>query len=247
MNEATVTALETLRGPVFRFAFALLIFGSLRHVLLALSDTYAAYLTAEHKPEFWRKLRLRIYWLLLPVAALRDGGPASHARAFSYHAILYTLSSIFRVAIILSPLFMIEHVSLWRRATGVGWATMPAGFQDALSIAIIALGIVLFLMRLYSPFLRAVEPVWSFLKPLVLIVPFLTGVFAMNPMWSPFDYHVVMLLHTLSAVIVFILVPFGGVLACMHRPLVEVMPEAAWRYAAATKTSPPAAVPASVG
>ena len=80
------------------------------------------------------------------------------------------------------------------------------------TVAIVTIvgGFALLLGRIYSPLLRRMEPAWTFVKPLILIIPFLTGFLSMRPAWSPIDYHVVMLLHVLSASLVFVM---GGAVA----------------------------------
>jgi len=32
------------------------------------------------------------------------------------------------------------------------------------------------------------EPGWTFFKPLILLMPFVTGFLAMHPTWNPIDY-----------------------------------------------------------
>lgn len=89
-------------------------------------------------------------------------------------------------------------------------------------------GAIVFLGRIYSPALRRIEPTWAFLRPLVLLAPFVTGYLAAHPAWSPLDYQVVLLAHTLVAAVVFVLVPFAGLLKGLHTPLTAVVPAAAW-------------------
>jgi hypothetical protein len=229
VNENVLSALDFAQGPVFRCAFALMLLGLLRNIVLAVSDTVAAYLTTDEKPIFWRRFRQHIWWFLFPGVVLHNARPGDSTRTYIYHLGLFTVALVFRITAVLVPAFMVAHVYLWERNIGFAWPTMSAALADKLSAVTIVAGVVLFLGRLYSPMLRKIEPSWSFLKPLILILPFVTGVMAMHPTWSPFDYHLVLLIHVLSASLVFVMVPFGRMLMSVHTSLEEIVPEAVWR------------------
>jgi hypothetical protein len=81
----------------------------------------------------------------------------------------------------------------------------------------------------YSRPLQQLEPAWAFFKPLLLLLPFATGVLAMHPRWAPLDYHVLMLAHVLSACLVLALLPFARLFR-LHVRLTRVLPEAAWEF-----------------
>lgn len=229
MNENIFRALEFAQGSIFRASFALLVLGLLRYAVLSLSDSVAAYMTAPARGTFWRKFWLRILWMLFPSVVLRRHGRAANTPMFAYHVVLCCLSLILRAGVIFVPIFMVAHLVLLERAFGLQWAALPGTLADTLAVITIVAGVLLFFGRLYSPMLRRVEPAWTFLKPLILIVPFITGFIAMHPLWSPLDYHFVMLLHVLSACAVMVMIPFGRLLSCMHTRLTDMVPETAWR------------------
>ncbi len=225
--------LDWASGPIFRFAFVLMVLGVLRAIGLALSDTVAGYLTTPDRDEFRRKLRWRILWFVFPCIVVRESGRCPGRGAFIYHAVLCSISLVFRTAAIVLPIFMMEHVYLWERGLGVNWGSIPSKVADVLGVVTLITGLALFLGRLYSPMLRKLEPPWSFLKPLILLLPFASGMLAMHPQWSPFDYHVMMLVHILSAALVMVMIPFGRLMNFLHVRLVSVIPEAEWSNAAA--------------
>lgn len=146
----------------------------------------------------------------------------------AYHKFVITLSIIFRFGALAIPAFMVAHVYLWERLLGTAWPSIPARISDVMSVVTVVAGVGVFLGRIYSPMIRAIDPPWAFLKPLILLVPFLTGLLAMHPTWSPAEYHVTMLLHVVSAAVVFIMIPFARMLSFLHRPIDEVLPELAW-------------------
>jgi hypothetical protein len=228
VNSGVSTALELVQGPVFRFAFALMVLGFLRLALIQVSEAAAARLVGSDRSLFRAKLMLRVRWWLAPHLVLRPVW-AGGAGWSLYHLGLSFFSLVFRVGAIVVPAFMTAHVHLWKRGLGISWPALPAGVGDTISILTIAAGFTFFFGRLYSPLLRKTEPTWSFLTPLILIAPFVTGVLAMHPTWSPIRYQVMLLLHVLSACLVFVLLPFARLLSFMHCPIARWVPQAAWR------------------
>ena len=229
MNSGIVFLLDLAEGPIFRCAFALLVLGLLRAAALALSDTAAAYVTIPDRSVFRRKFRQRVLWIVFPSLVLRDAGIGGGKALFAYHCFLSFTSLIFRLGAVLVPAFMIAHVTLWERGLGISWPALPARLADVLAVVTIVAGLILFLGRIYSPVVRQIESPWSFLRPLALVVPFLTGFLAMHPTWSPLDYNVVLLIHILSACLVFVLIPFTRLFSGLQARLTRVIPEAEWR------------------
>jgi hypothetical protein len=232
------TALAVVEGPLFRVAVAILVLGIARHLFLMISDVIGARLTTGQRGGFWPRVWLRVTWALFPAALLRRVYPNLSAGAWLYHAGLSVLSLITVAGAVALPLFMAAHVELWKSTLGVGWPAMPGVTADVLAIVTIVAGFLLFLGRLYSPLVRHLDPPWSFIKPLILILPFLTGFLAMHPTFSPLSYTFVRLLHVLFAEIAFVLVPFGRLLWCMHTPITQILPEAQWPAVAHPEMKP---------
>ena len=236
--------LDVVDGPLFRFAFWIMLLAGIRALLLAVSDALGAYLTVPDRREFWRKIRLRLLWFTLPSVVLRRNGMLESQSMHRFHTGLFATSLIFRMTVLILPAFMIEHVYLWEQVLGFRWGTLSATVADTLAIIAIVAGLVLFLGRLYSPILRKIEAPWSFLKPLILVIPLASGMLAMHPEWSPVDYYVLRLIHGLSAALVFLLIGFGRMLTSMHTPLTQVVPEAEWMTPQSSATGAPTASPA---
>jgi hypothetical protein len=238
MNDSILTALRIAEGPIFRFALALAILVLARNALLSMIDMAAAYYAERDHAVVRHKLALRLIWVAFPTLILRRAGILRSAGQFVYHFFFSCVSLIFRLCAILVPIFMVAHVSLWKQTLGVSWPAFPGSLADTLSYVTILTGFLLFLGRVYSRPLRTREPAWAFFKPLVMLLPFVTGVLAMHPKWSPLDYHVVMLLHVLSACLVIAILPFARLFS-LHVRLAQVLPEAAWNSegAEAARTS----------
>lgn len=244
MDSDVVSALDFVQGPVFRFCFALMSLGLLRLAMISVTEMISARVTTEDRRTVRHKLWQRFVWFLLPHILLRQRFPLNRPWTV-YHVALSLCSVVFRLGAIIVPCFMVAHVYLWEQALGVSWPSLPARVGDAIAFITIAAGFVVFLCRLYSPLLRKTEPKLSFLTPLVLVLPFCTGVLAMHPTWSPISYPVMMLLHVLSACLVFVLLPFTGLLSFMHCRIARWVPQAAWREPAAVP--PQASAPAETG
>ncbi len=228
MEPDVTSTLEFVQGPVFRFAFALMVLGLVRLAAMGATEALCAWIVTARRDVVGRKVRQRVVWFLLPHLLLRHVQGSSPAWSL-YHLLLSLCSLVFRLGAIILPCFMVAHVYLWERALGVSWPSLPPAAGDAIAFVTIGTGLVVFLGRLYSPLLRKTEPPSSFLAPLVLVLPFATGVLAMHPTWSPIRYQVMMLLHVLSACAVFVLLPFAGLLSFMHCPITRWVPRAAWR------------------
>lgn len=243
MNESVPFMLELANGPIFRFALAIMLLGTVRAVAFGASDTIAAYLTTEDRAIFRRKLRMRLLWELFPSTVLHEARSGIGPAMQMYHATLFLISLVFRVTAVLAPVFMAEHIVLLQRGSGVYWPALPMAVVDGLTVIVIVTGAAIFLGRLYSRTVRSIDPPWSFAKPLLLTIPFVTGLLARHPAWSPIDYHVVMLFHALSASVLLVMVPFGRLLACMHTPLTKVMPDMAWDAPGNATPAKPSAAP----
>lgn len=228
MGEELRELLHFTQGPVFRFAFAMLILGCLRSAWIAASDASAAFLIIPDRREFWRRLRLRTLWPLFPTVVIRRVRGETSRGLDAYHTFLAFLSIVFRFSVLVIPAFMVAHVYLWERALGASWPSIPAWISDIFSIIAVLAGLGLLIGRIYSPLIRSIDPVWAFFKPLILLIPFVTGLLAMHPTWSPANYHVTMLLHTAAAAAIFIMIPFARLLSFLHPPIEDVLPELAW-------------------
>ncbi|MCA9253385.1 MAG: hypothetical protein R3E58_17545 [Phycisphaerae bacterium] len=239
MSKSLQLMLDISDGPLFRFAFWVMVLAGIRALFLGASDALGAYLTTPDRQDFWQKIRLRLLWFTMPSVILRRSGLGGSNTMHRFQTGLFATSLVFRLTVVILPAFMIEHVYIWEKALGIRWGTLSATAADTLSIIAIVAGFILFLGRLYSPVLRKIEAPWTFLKPLILIIPLVSGMLAMHPEWSPIDYYVLRLIHGLSAAAVFLLIAFGRMLTSMHTPLTQIMPEAAWITPQSSPTDSP--------
>lgn len=200
--------LEFGRGPLFRFAFALMLLGLLRLVVLAFMRTRNNNHSGVGVPSARRG------------PTVRPGALWTVARAL--------LLAVFHAGLIALPLFVAAHVFAWRRAVGFAWFALPKEVSDWLAVATVAAGAALFLMSSIDLARGVVEgrrPIWV----LTLLVPVATGYLAANFAFQPESYRFLMLLHVYSGNFILAVIPFTRVADCVLEPLARYVVRSPWR------------------
>jgi nitrate reductase gamma subunit len=215
--------LEFARGPFFRFSLAVMLLGLLRVIALDLSAAYMAHRRAADKTIPWNWVIRRTLMWFFPVN-----------RIFASRPVYSLFSILFHVGLLLVPLFLYAHVELWRGALGFGWFTLPKVVADWLTIATFVFGLLLVISRISSRTSRFLSRKQDFLWPIILLIPFITGYICANAGVGPAGYRFGMLVHMLSAEVIFILMPFTKVAHCVLMPLSQLISAMAWKFPAKT-------------
>jgi nitrate reductase gamma subunit len=211
--------LEFARGPLFRFSLAVMLLGLLRVIALDLSAAYMAWRRAGDKTIPWNWIIRRTFMWFFPVNRIFASRP------------VYSLYSIFfHVGLLLVPIFLYAHVELWRGAIGFGWWTLPKAVADWLTLATIVFGVLLIVSRVASSTSRFLSRMQDFLWPIILLIPFVTGYICANTGVGPAGYQFSMLIHVLSAELIFILLPFTKIAHCVLMPLSQFISALAWKF-----------------
>lgn len=213
--------LACARGPLFRLTFAVLILGLARLLLLDLVGMIEAYRKAGDTQIPWTATIKKTLAWLLPVGRIWHRRP-----------VYSIISMLFHVGLLLTPLFLFAHVQLVAQNLGIGWWTLPPALADWLTIATIGLGLSLLLGRLASRPARAISRMQDYLWPVLLIVPFVSGLLCANVTLSPGPYQATMLTHLLSAELIFVLIPFTKIAHCVLMPLSQTVSVLAWKFPA---------------
>ncbi len=221
MNETVEPMLEFARGPLFRFAFALMLLGLARLVGLTVYGAVRTYVLAGDKRLQWPIIRQRTSWALVPLFRLHRA-----------RAIYSVVSFVFHVGLIIVPIFLFAHVHLWERRIGIVWPVLPPLAADVLTIVTIVAAVALFVGRVGSPLSRALSRAQDYAWPLLLLVPLVSGLLASHPTWCPVDYQVMLLIHILSAELIFVLIPFSKIAHCVLIPFSQLVSDLAWRFPA---------------
>jgi nitrate reductase gamma subunit len=210
--------LEWARGPAFVFSFSLMVLGLMRILILTIWGIAKTLLRAGDKKVAWKNLIATSLAWILPFKKLKQ-------------RVWYSLASIlFHIGIIIVPIFLIEHVALWRRGIGVSWFTISRSLADGLTLLTIAMIILLLIGRLGSREARTLTRGQDVLLPLIILIPFISGLLASHPAFNPFAYQATMLVHVLSSDLVMCLIPFTKLCHCVILPFTQVVAEVGWHF-----------------
>jgi len=212
--------LEWARGPVFRFAFVLMVLGLLRHVIMTIVGLIMTLRRAGDQVIPYKAVfKATLQWLL-PVGKLGN-------------RLSYSITSVaFHIGLMLTPVFLLPHIELWKHGLGISWPSLPHIAADILTLVTIAAAVGLLIGRLGSRDSRRISRAQDILLPVVIAIPFVTGFLAMHPAWNPIDYNVVMFVHVMSANLIFISIPFTKLGHIVILPATQLVSEVGWHFPA---------------
>lgn len=211
--------LEFARGPLFRLSLAIMLLGLARIIALDLVAAYRAYRRAGDKQLPWKFIIKRTLQWFFPVNRVMTSRP-----------VYSVLSILFHIGLLLVPLFLFAHVELWRGVLGFGWPAIPKAWADWLTLMTIAAAAALVIGRIASRASRFLSRKQDFLWPIVLLIPFASGYVCANIAVAPKVYQFSMLLHVLSANVIFVLLPFTKIAHCVLMPLSQLISALAWKF-----------------
>lgn len=209
------------KGPLFRFSFAIMLLGLGRLLILTVINGFEAKSKAKDKqlPEHYvRKLTIGY---VLPIRSLRVKP-------------LYSVVSIlFHVGLILTPLLLFDHALLFKESIGFSWIGISLAKEtaDFLTILTIATAFILLIMRATSKTARFLSRAQDYWWLIILTIPFATGLVCSQTAVSPDAYNAFMLVHILSAEIIFIMIPFTKIAHCVLMPFGQWITARSWKFA----------------
>ena len=210
--------LEWARGPAFIFAFTFMVLGLLRHLALTVLELVRAMRRAGDKTLPYRQVfKTTLQWLV-PVTRVKD------------RLLLGLTSAVFHVAILIVPIFLGGHLVLWTRAIGISWPAIPNGLADVLTIVAIVTAAMLIVQRVAAGPTRSLSRFQDYAIPLVVVLPFVTGLLAMHPAINPFSHEAALLVHVMSANLLFVLMPLTKLSHVVLIPSVQLVSEVAWHW-----------------
>jgi len=113
---------------------------------------------------------------------------------------------------------------------GFGWPALPKVWADWLTLLTIATAAGLLIGRISSRASRFISRKQDFLWPVLLLIPFISGYACANLSVAPKLYQFLMLLHVLSAQLIFVLLPFTKIAHCVLMPLSQLISALAWKF-----------------
>ena len=132
------------------------------------------------------------------------------------HPALTIVAFAFHICLIVTPIFLLAHVTLVDESWNLSWWTLPDGAAKIMSLIVIA-GCVFFLVRrLVSPEVQYVTSASDYIILAIVAAPFITGVIAY---YQWFGYQFFMILHILSGEIMLVAIPFTRLSHMLFAPL----------------------------
>ncbi len=184
------------KGPLFALTFLIMVLGLARLVLIQVYSLVTGK-GRRLKNAPWKKIMADAASWVVPVRHLIPG-----TKIFS------VVSYLFHIGVLLVPLFLADHIVLWEKLLGIGLPAIGYGLADFLTLFTIGCLVVLFAFRLFSGRLRSMSRRADYALLVAVFVPFLSGYLAMHPTYNPVAWDVMMLVHLLSAELLFVLIPF---------------------------------------
>ena len=192
----TLSLLEFARGPLFVATLSFMVLGLLRRFVSHLWQFRASLRRLAHRNiDVGANVRDSLLWLV-PVRHLYRNRPLISLTSFVFH-----------LGILIVPLFLVGHIDQWRSGVGLAWRGIAPGLADALTLLTIAGAVVLLGFRIFDAAGRALSRAGDYLLLVAVLVPFVSGFAAMHPAWNPARYDTMMLVHVLSAELLFVLLP----------------------------------------
>jgi len=192
-------------GPLAWLAFALFVGGSLYRLI--------SLLVLVHRKEKFIYSYMSLKYGLRSI--LRWSTPFA-TENMRKHPALTIVAFAFHICLILTPIFLLAHVTLVEESWNVSWWTLPDGAAEIMTLIVIA-GCVFFLVRrLVSPEVQYVTSVSDFIILAIVAAPFVTGILAY---YQWFGYQFFLILHILCAEIMLVAIPFTRLSHMLTAPL----------------------------
>jgi nitrate reductase gamma subunit len=206
------------RGPLFLATFAFMVLGLLRHIGLRSYRLYQVLHRTPKRDVPWGKIVRNTAGWLLPVKHIFTSAPTMKIASIAFH-----------IGIVIVPVFLADHVLLWSRGVGIGLPGLSARAADILTLVAIGTGFYLFGFRILNRTARNLSGRIDYFVTAVVLVPLVSGYLASHPESAPLTYEAMMLIHVLSAELLFVLMPTTKLAHVVLFPFDRLSPEIFWR------------------
>ncbi len=215
----TIQLLEFAQGPLFRLTFVILLAGLGRRLFLLFWSSVSGLRRAQNRNIRLKRIGANIFEWLFPFSHFGKS-----------RTVFSVLSYVFHIGVIVVPIFLAEHITLWRQAVHFGWPALPGFLADVLTWTTILAGIGLLIARATYPPTRLFSSTMDYLLPILVLIPFVTG-FVAPRSWNPMSYELMLLIHILSGELVFVLIPFTKLAHCFLFPFTRLAGQVGSRFA----------------
>ncbi len=188
--------IDFAKGPLFALTFSIMILGLARHVIIQI---YYLFFTKGRrlKNVSWKSIFSDLASWIVPVKHMIKGT-----------AFFTMFSFVFHAAGIVVMVLLIDHIVLWEDLLGINLPAIGRALADTLTLITIFCILALLFCRIFIPRLRAMSEKIDYIILIATLLPFVFGYMAGHPNVNPFSWHLAMLLHLLSAELLFLMIPF---------------------------------------
>ncbi|MGD8395405.1 MAG: respiratory nitrate reductase subunit gamma [Candidatus Eiseniibacteriota bacterium] len=195
---------EFASGPLVWIAFAIFVGGSAYRIVSTVREARKDKVVLPYMS--WKYgLRSILHWIV-PFGA----------RNMRLRPFFTVMSFVFHACLVLTPVFTLGHVSLWRQSWGLSWWTLPGGLSTLMTVIVVSGSIVFALRRLADPTVRYVTTPSDFFLLAVVVAPFATGLMAY---FQVLDYTTILVVHIWSGALWLAVVPFTRIVHMIFFPL----------------------------
>lgn len=212
--------LDLARGPIFRFSFLFMILGLARYIFITIFGIIKSLRNAgDRRIQYGKVLIATLNWII-PFKNINQ-------------RILYSITSVvFHICLIITPIFLMEHVILWKRGLGLNLPYLNQGVANILTVVTIITICMLIIARAVAKDSRAISRLQDYLLPIILSIPFITGYLVSHMNMNPFSYNNTMFVHVMSGNLIFILIPITKLSHIVLMPATQLIAEVGWHFPA---------------
>ena len=132
------------------------------------------------------------------------------------HPAMTIVAYVFHVCLILTPIFLLAHVTLVDESWDLSWWTLPDTLAAIMTLLVIGACVFFLVRRLVNPEVQYVTSASDYILLAIVAAPFITG-FLVYYQW--FAYQTLLILHILSGEIMLVAIPFTRLSHMLFAPL----------------------------
>jgi nitrate reductase gamma subunit len=132
------------------------------------------------------------------------------------HPAMTIVAYVFHVCLILTPIFLLAHVTLVDESWDLSWWTLPDTLAAIMTLLVIGACVFFLVRRLVNPEVQYVTSASDYILLTIVAAPFITG-FLVYYQW--FGYQTLLILHILSGEIMLVAIPFTRLSHMLLAPL----------------------------
>ena len=132
------------------------------------------------------------------------------------HPAVTIVAYVFHICLILTPIFLLAHVTLVDESWDLSWWTLPDALAAIMTLIVIAACVFFLVRRLVNPEVQYVTSASDYILLAIVAAPFITG-FLVYYQW--FGYQTLLILHILSGEIMLVAIPFTRLSHMLLAPL----------------------------